>query len=54
MRGLPAEVHYAFEVEDWRNCLAILEAEDTAHLYLWTPNALLPEALGVMRAWGFE
>jgi N6-adenosine-specific RNA methylase IME4 len=26
----------------------------TAHLYLWTPNALLPEALEVMRAWGFE
>ena len=28
-------------------------AEDTAHLYLWIPNALLPEGLGVMRAWGF-
>ena len=26
---------------------------DTAHLYLWVPNALLPEGLGVMRAWGF-
>ncbi|HMQ59007.1 MAG TPA: MT-A70 family methyltransferase [Rhizobiaceae bacterium] len=26
----------------------------TAHLYLWTPNALLPEALKVMSAWGFE
>jgi N6-adenosine-specific RNA methylase IME4 len=25
----------------------------TAHLYLWCPNALLPEALGVMKAWGF-
>jgi N6-adenosine-specific RNA methylase IME4 len=25
----------------------------TAHLYLWTPNALLPEALQVMIAWGF-
>ncbi len=24
-----------------------------SHLYLWTPNALLPEALGVMSAWGF-
>ncbi len=24
-----------------------------AHLYLWTPNALLPEALEVMAAWGF-
>lgn len=27
--------------------------EDTAHLYMWTPNALLPEALQVMSAWGF-
>jgi N6-adenosine-specific RNA methylase IME4 len=28
-------------------------ASDTAHLYLWTPNALLPEALSVMTRWGF-
>jgi N6-adenosine-specific RNA methylase IME4 len=26
----------------------------TAHLYLWVPNALLPEGLRVMAAWGFE
>lgn len=26
---------------------------DKAHLYLWVPNALLPEGLQVMRAWGF-
>lgn len=26
----------------------------TAHLYLWVPNALLPEGLRVMTAWGFE
>lgn len=25
----------------------------TAHLYLWCPNALLPDGLAVMRAWGF-
>lgn len=24
-----------------------------SHLYLWVPNALLPEGLEVMRAWGF-
>jgi N6-adenosine-specific RNA methylase IME4 len=29
-------------------------AADTAHLYLWVPNALLPEGLAVMRAWGFS
>jgi N6-adenosine-specific RNA methylase IME4 len=29
-------------------------AADTSHLYLWVPNALLPEGLAVMQAWGFE
>jgi len=29
-------------------------AADTAHLYLWCPNALLPEGLSVMAAWGFS
>jgi N6-adenosine-specific RNA methylase IME4 len=28
-------------------------AAPTAHLYLWCPNALLPEGLAVMQAWGF-
>lgn len=27
---------------------------DTAHLYLWVPNALLPEGLRVLEAWGFQ
>jgi N6-adenosine-specific RNA methylase IME4 len=26
----------------------------TAHLYLWVPNALLPEGIKVLTAWGFE
>lgn len=29
-------------------------AEATAHLYLWVPNALLPDGLRVMEAWGFQ
>jgi N6-adenosine-specific RNA methylase IME4 len=29
-------------------------AEPMAHLYLWVPNALLPEGLDVLRAWGFS
>jgi N6-adenosine-specific RNA methylase IME4 len=29
-------------------------AADVAHLYLWVPNALLPEGLDVMAAWGFR
>ena len=29
-------------------------AAPNAHLYLWVPNALLPEGLDVMTAWGFR
>lgn len=31
-----------------------LVTADTAHLYLWVPNALLPDGLRVMEAWGFK
>lgn len=27
---------------------------EPAHLYLWVPNALLPDGMRVMEAWGFE
>ena len=27
---------------------------EKSHLYLWVPNALLPDGLEVMKAWGFE
>ena len=29
-------------------------AEERAHLYMWVPNALLPEGLQVMESWGFS
>ncbi|HZZ49061.1 MAG TPA: MT-A70 family methyltransferase [Pseudonocardia sp.] len=29
-------------------------AADNAHLYLWVPNALLPEGLRVLESWGFR
>ena len=29
-------------------------AAEICHLYLWCPNALLPEGLAVMQAWGFQ
>ena len=29
-------------------------AADTAHLYMWVPNALLPDGLAVLQAWGFH
>jgi len=28
-------------------------AAGKSHLYLWVPNALLPDGLAVMKAWGF-
>lgn len=28
--------------------------QDTAHCYLWVPNALLPDGLRVLSEWGFE
>lgn len=28
--------------------------DEPSHLYLWVPNALLPEGLTVMAAWGFQ
>jgi len=28
--------------------------EDTAHCYLWVPNALLPDGLRVLESWGFQ
>ena len=27
---------------------------ETAHCYLWVPNALLPDGLQVLQAWGFQ
>ena len=28
-------------------------ARPQSHLYLWTPNALLPQAISILEAWGF-
>jgi DNA (cytosine-5)-methyltransferase 1 len=37
------------------SALPVVEAAaETSHLYLWVPNALLPEGLAVMKAWGFS
>jgi len=30
------------------------QVEDRAHCYLWVPNALLPDGLKVLQAWGFD
>jgi N6-adenosine-specific RNA methylase IME4 len=35
--------------------LPVLDVVDEpAHLYMWVPNALLPDGLEVMKAWGFN
>lgn len=41
-------------LEDITNLPVQELAEEPAHLYLWVPNALLPEGLKVMEAWGFQ
>ena len=35
-------------------CQSPISLTLTSHLYLWRPNALLPEGLAVMKAWGFN
>jgi N6-adenosine-specific RNA methylase IME4 len=42
------------EMEDIRALSVAEVAAPNAHLYLWVPNALLPEGLKVMEAWGFR
>lgn len=42
------------ELEDIMALPVANVAADPSHLYLWVPNALLPEGLGVMKAWGFN
>jgi N6-adenosine-specific RNA methylase IME4 len=42
------------KLQDIKRLPVYKAAAETAHLYLWVPNALLPEGLAVMREWGFE
>ncbi|MBQ6540836.1 MAG: S-adenosylmethionine-binding protein [Oscillospiraceae bacterium] len=41
-------------LEDIKSLPVVEIADARSHLYLWVPNALLPEGLEVMKAWGFE
>jgi len=41
-------------LEDIKKIPVANVAAPKSHLYLWVPNALLPEGLAVMNAWGFE
>jgi N6-adenosine-specific RNA methylase IME4 len=42
------------DLDDIKNLPVSTVAAANAHLYLWVPNALLPEGLKVMEAWGFR
>jgi N6-adenosine-specific RNA methylase IME4 len=41
-------------LEDIKKLPVAEHAAKDAHLYLWVPNALLPEGMEVMKAWGFR
>jgi N6-adenosine-specific RNA methylase IME4 len=42
------------DLESIRNIEVADVVSNNAHLYLWVPNALLPEGLKVMESWGFR
>lgn len=49
-----AESHYELmPLERIKNMPIADLCEKDAHLYLWCPNGLLPQALEVIKAWGF-
>ena len=41
-------------LQDIKNLPVSEVVAPTAHLYLWIPNALLPDGIAVLKAWGFE
>lgn len=41
------------KLEDIKALPVAEAAAGKCHLYLWVPNALLPEGIEVLRAWGF-
>jgi N6-adenosine-specific RNA methylase IME4 len=41
------------KLEEIRTLPVLQIAREKSHLYLWCPNALLPDGLAVMSAWGF-
>jgi len=42
------------DLDDIKNLPVMRLSDEIAHLYLWVPNALIPEGLEVMAAWGFR
>jgi len=46
--------YQTLDLDDICNLPVSYHLEDAAHCYLWVPNALLPDGLKVLEAWGFE
>jgi N6-adenosine-specific RNA methylase IME4 len=42
------------KLDDIKRMPVAAHATKPCHLYMWCPNALLPEGLEVMKAWGFK
>jgi N6-adenosine-specific RNA methylase IME4 len=40
--------------EEIGNLPVVKYAKEKAHLYMWCPNALLPDGLTIMKEWGFK
>lgn len=50
-----ADKHYTLmKTEDIISLPVELYADTNCHLYLWTTNTFFPDALRVMKAWGFD
>ncbi len=41
-------------LQDIKALPVVNAAADSSHLYMWVPNALLPDGLAVMAAWGYQ
>ena len=49
-----AEHHYDLMPLERIKAMPVVDfSMDNSYLYLWCPNGLLPEALEVIKAWGF-
>lgn len=49
-----AERHYPLMPLERIKAMPVADlCEENAHLYLWCPNGLIPQALEVIKAWGF-
>ena len=50
-----AESHYNLMPLERIKAMPVADlAENNSQLYVWTPNSLIPEALEVIKAWGFQ